>query len=350
MASIPFSDVVEWEPLPIDAQDIVTQARIVVAGEYQGNPASEEVAEVTTGAGATEYGEIYPWPVTHVRAHASHSTYQQARAVKLPPNYNPFLPETVGTLAENVSNVNITDPTNAYDGDPDTFATNASASYSLTLTYSDVSGHTFAGLCYGVRLRYELTGGPYGIDDHYLLCVAAPELAATPRTSDGYTARYRLRIGETNEGPVTVYMIAPFDARAAAVNLADSGELNGYSFLAQLGGVASTGGDLKVYSMHGLVLDTERLDALGDASLIVPAATPKRVRVGYHVPMDDEHTFTGWPGGDLTSAVAQQSYQGGETLIELERVARSLGLSALERAEAERVRRETFGLTMGSRR
>ncbi len=357
MATIPYANVIDRKHLPVDAQDVVTEARLVIAGEYQGAAPSREFTEIALSGGGTEYGDVYPWPIVYSRIPnaSNNNTYRAARSFKLPTSFNPFqdVANSVGNDNEG-THTNITNSANAYDGSSSTAASNTAAgAATYILKYINFDLGTTISTAYGAFLRYQWNDSPSdspSLDGSYMRVTHAPSLEVLA-TDDVYSSTYYVPLTLTGDEAVSVYMVCPRDARASTVNMGTPGDFKGFTttitvFIRDT--VAS--GDLKIFDLHGLVLNGAALDALGDKQIRVPVSSPKTVTVDYHVPMAASHTITGWPGGDLTADVARQSYQEGTTIIEFEATNRSLGLSTLDREEEDRVRRETFGITMGTRR
>jgi hypothetical protein len=354
MASIPYANVIDRRAAAVDAQDVVTEARIVIAGDYQGNAATATVQRDPTGGGASEFGDVYPWPIVHARIPdtSANTTYRAQRSFKLPENVNPFKAEADSVNLDNEgTHVNISNSTNAYDGDAATAATNTAAgAATYILNYINHGISTTIGEAWGLVLRYTLDE----IDDTGFATPPFVRLTHFAnfdalQADDIYSAIYEVPLVVTDE-PRNIYMVGPRDARASTINLGTPAEFNGFDTEIRVFANCPNIGGFQIHSVHGLVLDTDVLDGIADAQVKIPAVNPKEVTVDYHVPIEAEHTITGWPGGDLTADVARQKYVEGTTVIEFEQSRRSLGVSLLEREEARRVRQETFPVTMGTRR
>jgi len=361
VATIPYADVLDHETLPIDAQEVVTRARLVVAGNRAGWEPGQAFARIATGA-ATEPLTPFPVPIVHTVDHADHATYEAIRSFGLPEGIDPFLPPTDDGVGEPYSTTGLTNagsPSAIRDDDPATYATSDLSGTSQVVWRQWLTSPNQR--IHGFRLVY--TFGKDGAGSTYALDSAPGLVILIQRSnrsaSDPVEARYYWPIQPTedHDSPMDVYAVAPFDARGHADN--NVGEtIIDYSYLDLTVLQQSGGGELRIHAFYPLILNEALLDEIGAAQLRVPAASPKRVTVtGTIDPLATSHTITGWPGGDYTGQVARQTYREGVTVIDFEQAGAPLG-APQEVVEAERVRVartrasiETagYGLKMGER-
>ena len=340
MASIPIADVITTERLPIDAQDIVTKVRLVIAGNRAGIEAEEIYAFPSD-----EPLSYFAWPITHVYQAPEHATYGAERSLALPEGFNPFLApdDTEGipepTTVENFNNPGT--PSAIRDGDPVTYAEyNGAAGGTGQIAYPSRLDTV------GFYLRYEYAPQNSASANHILrLAVFNGGVLGT-----GYAVR---RMGATT-GVNELYMIFPSDARFDLSNGSPlaSDLRRGSASLISLGTASC-----RVYAFYPLRLDRELLNDVAKANIRLPAANPTRVTVKGYVAPDRSHTIVGWPGGDYTGVVAQHQYELGRTIIDFEQAGAPIGLPA-EAIEAARERtaavkselqRSGYSLKMGER-
>lgn len=360
MAVIDYADVITTERLPIDAQDLATRVQLVVAGNLAGWTPRQAFARIDSG-GAVEPMTIVQRPITHVFEHAEHATLGVVKSLGLPEGMDPFLPPTDAGVGEPYSTTGLTNagsPSAIRDGDPATYAVSDLSGTSQVVWRQWLTSPNQR--IYGFRLVHTFTkdgaGSTYALD-------SAPGLVTIIQrshrsVSDPVEARYYWPIQPTedHDSPMDAYAVVPFDARGHADNNAGETIID-YSYLDLTVLQQSGGGELRIHAFYPLILNEALLDGIAEAQARVPAQTPKRVTVRGYVPPDAEHTITGWPGGDLTAAVAQHQYELGRTIIDLEQAGAPVGLPA-EAIEAARertasVRREVavagYSLKMGER-
>lgn len=356
MASIPIANVRNTERLPIDAQDVITRARLVIAGNRAGWEPDAHFTRLTTGGVGEFPTPPIPIPFAFEVDHADHDPLGCERSLALPEVVDPFLPPTSVGTPHDVEG--FTDGSSAYDGDPGTFAA------------SDLSGTSQIDwreyltspndIIVGFRILFSLvlndpsTGSRYAIGN-------APGLVtmlhtATPASGYSVESRYAWAIQPNDEGILQDrYAIAPLDARGHPANRAQS--VTNYSSLDLTVLQQAAGGTLHVYAFYPLIIDESLLEDVAIANLRAPAANPQRVVVTGYVPPDREHTIVGWPGGDFTGAVAQQQYELTQTVIDFDQAGAPVGLpaeareTALERSKStsESIARASYGLKMGER-
>jgi len=325
MATIAYADTLEHTPLPIDAQDIVTRARIVIAGVRAGrDPNILNVLSDDRGGstGAFTHVSYLAAPIVHEGVDALDSAYHATRSFALPDGVAPFLDPTDTAIPEPTSYgmSNPGSPSAVRDGDGTTYAQNDGTGDTIELRYWTGVSPTVQFV--GFKIKYAANTQASilpvtGFKGH--IAVAMTIKRATALTSPIYTVTgyYGCEDAETNE----FYALLPFDARGLAENQGSPSaddtlitEIDLYS----LPGSLAAAGDLKVYEFYPLVLDTALLDGIAAQNLRLPASAPQRVTVRGYVAPDKTHTITGWPGGDYTGAVAKQTYGGGETIIDFE--------------------------------
>jgi hypothetical protein len=364
--NIPFTSDIAWVPLPIDSQDLVTKVRLVVAGEPAGWE-SQWIQSTIVRSDAVTVETYRPRPVTFEYADAANATYGAERSFGVSPRSNPFLrPGATGMPSP--SSVRVNDPGNVIDGDPETFATPTGA-----------GGAGTPGIFYGngVDQQYRAVG-------FVLMYSGAVELGSLqyPFFTPGVNAKWRSTavengdreevygywplVNETETHFSQRSAILPDDARFDPVN-------DGHGSSAPLARVAdlslqlpddSTYTNLQVYHFYPLIPDLDLLERAAKQLIRLPHTSPKRVTVPYVVPAEASHTLVGWPGGDLTAAVARTQWIDGTTVIDFEAPGAPLTIDAdgaitlvtAEAVEAERVRRNhaaeelrrgTYKLLMG---
>ena len=355
MASIPIADVITTERLPIDAQDIITKVRLVIAGNVAGPQAPETVRCVDDNYALGSFGtgnnvETVPYPIVLSRTVPEHATYGAERSFALPEGTNPFLEPTddlVGepTIVSNFSNPGT--PSAIRDGDP--------------LTYAELTGSGSSQISYfgalspeavGFKLRYSLTGDPIQVGGPSTFFRFLSDGGSVVRTL--VSRRWRLPMTQSLDEPTDTYAISLYDARGADANLGDGWERVA-SFTLSL--VANSSTQMRVYAYYPLILNVPLLDDIAKANIRLPAANPTRVTVNGIVAPDRSHTIVGWPGGDYTAPVAQHQYELGRTIIDFEQAGAPTGLPA-EAIEAARertvavkseIQRSGYSLKMGER-
>ena len=359
MAIIPYADVRNVERLPVDAQDIVTKVRLVIAGNRAGREPGylwTRGASVPADPPATTYT---PWPITHVYEAPEHATYGCERSLALPEGFNPFLAPTDAGIPEPSSVDNFNNPgtpSAIRDGDAETYAqwdTPAVATDPATITYPSIED------CYGFILRYSLGSQPSAFDNilkTHASVMVSPLFDDTPPV-----VRYGFVLAATGEqlpdtgDAVELYMVIPPIANIAPENEPphSATRFQGTVRLEAFDGTQF----MQIYAFYPLVLNRALLDEVARANVRLPAVIPQRVTVTGVVPADREHTITGWPGGDFTGRVAQQQYELGRTVIDFEQAGAPTGLpaeaveAARERTVAVRseVQRSGYSVKMGER-
>ena len=336
MATIPIATVVRVDPIPVDAQELVTNPVVVIAGTLAGqkpfSQVAREFADDADTAGTPH--QIVPWPVVHENPDALDATYHASQALEWPPGSEPFLDAadlpSEPTISGGMSNAG--DPSAARDGDATTYAGIANLSAGGgRLVYNDPPIEN-TDLFYGFQLTYSLeipsgtrstyvTGTPANAGlilssrDPYHGAIGAH--AGNHVNYPAFEARYVYAIPETDGTPKSIYALGTFDARAHADNAGGVAPyLYAHLYLEVL--QQGAGGALQVFDFHPLMVNAALADSVVSRNVQVPALAPQRVTVRGYVAADAEHTITGWPGGDFTGAVAQHTYQQGLTIIDFE--------------------------------
>lgn len=325
MASIQYSGVTGIQPLPIDAQDVVSDLRIVLAGNRAGLDPSTLMNFYSTGTFPTvEQAVSYvPRPLTF--RWVDNNTYAARAKVDLPVGIDAFLPSGDEDVPEPTSVTGFTnpgDPSAVRDGDPTTYASTTGGG---TISYTGIEK------AIGFKLMYEAAeAGQAAIVLHP---------AVEPVTTWGI---YNIPAAST---PAELYAVLLLDARTARENLDSPGTvippappygvLEGAPTRVNIS-LSFDGGAVKVYEFYPLIPNETRLEAIAANNVRLPASEPKRVTVRGYVAPDREHTITGWPGGDFTGTVAQHQYELGRTVIDFEQAGAPTGLSAVSMQEARR--------------
>lgn len=328
MSTIPFSNVVDWQPLPIDAQDIVTRVTLVIAGNRAGREPATLSARDPAAFPAHTAIDYLPLPITVVYEASEHPTYGACRAFALPTGVDPFLPPTDASVPEPsfVQNFdNPGSPSAVRDGDPSTYAESIGAMDEVAqMHYLAVPDAV------GFRLRYWLQA-----ETNWERSYAEVNIL------DGVTMRSTVQARTpallNTPDPAELEMVLPADAHWALDNE--------WGSLTDDGGTAATVTfqkfpmtACKLYEFYPLVLNRPLLLDIAKAQVRVPAMTPRRVTVaGTLPPTDRGHTIVGWPGGDFTGSVARLTYSGGTTTVDFEQAGAPPGVPQ-EALEAERVR------------
>lgn len=337
MATIPYANVIDHQILPVDSKDIVTAVRLVIAGSLAGAEPWNRVTRQLNEPGDPEPENLnHMWlPITYRHEAAEHAVYGCERAMALPEGLNPFL-EPMDVPGDPASG-DFTNVEAMNDGDPETYAVIADlGSGGGVVSYS-------AAKCYGFRLTYLLNLGA-GARTTFPGAgtpaeVQLQNISSYSSTYPAYNLLARWAIPETPEYEWRdLYAVMSFDARSQPENRdAVPTESSVLTFWV-LGQPVS--GQLWVRNFYPLVLDVEQLAEIASAQVRLPAQEPRRVTVEGFVPPDQEHTITGWPGGDFTGRVAQHQHDLGKTVIDFEQAASPLGLPA-DLVEAERARRSS---------
>jgi len=352
MATIQYSDVIERQLLPVDAQNIVTRVRLVVAGDMAGHTPWQSLfrdGPVPDG----EQLQYIPAPMVHVYEAAEHATYGAERSFALPAGVNPFLPPTDLVVPEpaTVGMANPGVPSAVRDGDPTTYAENL-AGGGCQVNYG-LAG-ALARITAGYRLVYSFQSDPYpGHIQPAWVDFIRNYVRDGP--SQSCPQRYLLDFTRDPDDVRDLYGVAPSDARATIDNEATAQ----HAMLAlQLHFQHNTNVAVRVHHFYPLILNEPLLEDIARAQIRLPALLPQRVTVRGYVSPDREHTITGWPGGDYTGVVAQHQYELGRTVIDFEQAGSPVGLPA-EAMEAARERKQAidgtvqtanYNLMMGSRR
>lgn len=350
MATIDYSDIDGVEPVPLDAQDVVTKVHLVIAGNRAGKePTLRRVYDVPD----EDHGDAFisldyvPQPIVFTVEAPEHATYACERAFALPEGIDPFLPPDDAGVPEPDQVIGFTNPGSpsaVRDGDPTTHA-------ELTDTGGGIRYQNVPGL-YGFRLRYSLQLSTSASARADASVAVGPRLEWDPDLGAAVDAKYgqaaeNVILATTDGDEVAeAYVVLPADARVAPVNLDNRfppasyfGEplvyqgLIGTALLSVTQALA-----MKVYAFYPLILNEPLLEDIARRQLRVPSLEPKRLIVKGHVPPDPEVTITGWPGGTITRAVAQVQYELGRTVIDFEQAGAPVGLPA-EAIEAARERR-----------
>jgi len=337
MATIPYADVIDRQLLPVDAQNVVTTVRLVVAGNVAGDIA--EVHQQAETPGGAETRSYTPWPIVFEYAAPEHSLYGVTRSFALPAGLDPFLPPTSVLIAEpSVSGFNNPgSPSAVRDGDAAT-----SAEWTAGL---GVAGNIRYGLTtrevVGFRLTYTLEvqgAGLFwpGFGNHARVWVGVRYVIAGVPSSGLVHAWAVSPSLSPVELPQDLYGVAPRAAWAAPGN-------GGGTIIRPYGApvlelrVDTNTAAMSVFEFYPLILNETLLLDIAKAQVRLPAQTPTRVTVRGVIPPDRQHTITGWPGGDFTGTVAQVQYDLGKTVIDFEQAGAPVGLPA-EAMEAARER------------
>lgn len=337
MASIAIANVIHTERLPIDAQDVVTRVRLVVAGNRGGREPSEFF--VRGSDTSPEPGTIvtyFPDPIVYEYVAPEHAVYGATRSFALPEGYNPFLAPNDPLVPDWSGVLNITDASAIKDADPETFATVTSPGDYAEILYPR------SPLVYGAKIRYRARSTTSNVS----------QLTVLLNREAGYIswATYRLETFESvasGEEIDELYAVIPHDARNRAVNtptVATSGpaEQRVAIFLTE------TTENVRIHEFYPLILNEALLEQVARAQVRLPASVPQRVTVLGYVPPDREHTIVGWPGGDFTAPVAQHQYELGRTVIDFEQAGSPIGLPA-EAIEGARERVVAVDSTVSTR-
>lgn len=347
MAVIPFSDVLDWQPLPIDAQDIVTKVRLVVAGNRAGREPGALTARDPAAFPLLTAIDYAPMPIVYTYEAPEHSVYGATRSFALPAGMDPFLPPTDPAIPEPTFVQNFDNPGSpsaVRDGDPTTYAENTGG-------YDEVAQMHYLAVpdAVGFRLRYWLDAAS-GWERSYA------EITVLDAATSRGTVQMRTGPLPNTTDPAELYVVLPPDAHWALDN--GGGSLDdefGVSASVQFQKFPMT--NCRLHAFYPLVLNRALLEDVARAQVRLPAALPQRVTVRGVIPPDREHTITGWPGGDYTGVVAQVQYDLGRTVIDFEQAGAPVGLPA-EAMEAARERQGTirgeiaaanYALMMGER-
>jgi len=356
VATIPYADVQNIERLPIDAQEVVTKVRLVIAGNIGGSRDTFFSGAIddfylddtpNTGNDVT----TAPLPAVYTYEASEHASYGCERSLALPEGFNPFLPPTDDLVGEPGTVNNFTNPgtpSAIRDGDPTTFAT---LSGSSTFTGQILYG-TNQPSC-GWLLRYSLINAGSSPWARYVNSLHT-HLDGDPKSRTLVRRAWQLPSTNAIDEPTELYAISLHDARGENENMGDGWvRVSNYS----LNIVGDGGAEARVYAYYPLILDQDLLEQVAKANIRLPALIPQRVTVTGIVAPDREHTITGWPGGDFTGKVAQHQYELGRTVIDFEQAGAPTGLPA-EAVEAARertvavqseVQRAGYSVKMGER-
>lgn len=363
MASIPYADLVNVERLPIDAQDVISQVRLVIAGTPGGSREAARHAvqtrDDTTDPYATE--QYFAVPAVYEYTSPEHATYGCTRSLALPEGFNPFLEPTDVGIPEPSSLLNFSNPgtpSAIRDGDPTTYAQAEVDTGQALITYAAAGATPSTNWC-GYKLKYAWTASG-SISAEHLRRVRTNFSRMDPVDTGAQRLQaiteHALLTANSLEALADEYALCMQDARALPLN-------RGGESLAAITSVNfsifSFGGSvIRVHEFYPLVMDTVLLEGIARANIRLPASTPQRVTVSGYVPPDREHTIVGWPGGDYTGTVAQHQYELNRTVIDFDQAGAPTGLPAEAREVAmERQKRiddsiatRSYGLKMGERR
>lgn len=357
MATIQYDDLVNIERLPVDAQDVVTKVRLVIAG----NRAGEEPDRVVIFGQDGEY-DHHPVPAVYEYESPEHATYGATRSMSLPEATNPFLSPNDPLVPEPsvIGFNNPGSPSAVRDGDP--------------TTYASITGDTNS---FGERvIVYSMFGAPYPSIVGFRLVA---EVQANTARGDEVMPPIFVEMRQSRDRLVDGVPTLGFNSTAIAIyavpNSDDPASMYAL-WLAQthnehLDGVDMSDGVIlqlvvtpyaeptrvRVHEFYPLILNETLLESIAKRQIRLPAPMPRRVTVAGYVPPDRTHTIVGWPGGDYTGVVAQVQYELGRTVIDFEQAGAPVGLPA-EAIEAARERRvaidravqdATYPVRMGER-
>ncbi|MFA5551611.1 MAG: hypothetical protein WDA03_08340 [Trueperaceae bacterium] len=337
MATFPFSRVLNYERLPIDAQDIVTKARIVIVSQET----TEHSFAMTSAFGNLPPNHTVipyrPVPVTVEYESPYHSLYGAERSFSLPAGVDPFLPAPHSMIPNPIASPAIPDLNNIRDGD-------------LT-TYASVSGGSGGSIQYAVHPPYvpaiegRVVIGFRIVYDLTLLGAPAPGNATYPLNADLYLA-HNFGTSEILVSKIAYSLPATAESgefvaywpRPIVNQVQDRPILSGGGQWVRLIYIPTGFSKLDIFEFYPLIVNTALVTDIAKAQIRVPASTPRRVQVrGYLPPGDLTHTIVGWPGGDFTGVVARQTYRDMSTIVDFEQTGAPPGVPQ-ELLEAERVR------------
>lgn len=370
MASILMADVLEHQLLPVDAQDVVTRVRLVVAGQEAGiDPWGTHYCQMIQdldsdpNTGEVPIGDVqyYPDPVTFVYEAPEHAIYGVERSFGLPSGVNPFLPPEHPDVPEptwdpaSINNPGL--PSVVRDGDPLTYATivdpnspgNSLIQYAWDSRFVGWAAHV-EGVAPAFAFNTNANTGAEVIWEEH-------RVVETNQTAVLTWAWYALPTGQGS----WQYSVFPGDARGNVSNGADGRHWS--KVIMQIPVMQPRDPvpqpNAKIYAFYPLILNEALLEEIARAQIRLPAQAPRRVTVrGALPPTDTSHTIVGWPGGDYTGVVARQTYREGVTVVDFEQAGAPPGVPQ-ELLEAERVRttrtqaaiaNANYNLMMGSRR
>lgn len=325
MITVDFKDVL-YKALPIDAQDLTSAVDIVVVGDKAGLEPDSIICSDTYGE-VVMPNQYVASPAVASFVHEQDATYHMKKSVKLADFFDPFLKVT--DLSYDLYSVLPTPidsklvlrvyrlfpapevvPTALSDDDNSTYLSNTAPAgqqiYSTWLIGNTYQGHMHSAL--GFRFIYSMllsntNPAPYIEIHHSQTCTDADsvvhQLAAV--------ARYNI---PNTEGSINdIYGILPIPIFWDPDN--------GYTAISQTTYITMfandsnfTGpGTLKVYEWFPLIIDYDKLQNVASAEIKLPAIRPAQVVVkGYSAP-DTSLTVSGYPGGDITAAVASVEYK-----------------------------------------
>lgn len=373
MATIPMSDVLDHQLLPIDAQDVVTKVRLVIAGNRAGRePSRVHVYGLPSSANETFTGVDYlAWPITYEYEAAEHAIYGATRTVDLPASTDPFLrPDDEGIPEPSlvIGFTNPGSPSAIRDGDPMTYAEFSGGD----LATGSIGYENVPGLC-GFKLRHSLTFSDTSFTGLFRASVSlvVGPWAVLPNGVTRIDRKFGAVVNIISL-PATgssehddLYVVLPPDARNAPENVEGMDpplEWGGQPVTIQhmVGSINLSvirPASWRVTHFYPLILNEALLEDIAKSNIRLPASTPRRVTVAGYVAPDRTHTIVGWPGGDYTGVVAQYQYELGRTVIDFEQAGAPVGLPA-EAIEAARERRvaidravqdATYAVRMGER-
>jgi len=342
VAIIPYADVQNAERLPIDAQDVATRIRLVIAGTPGGtrDPARNATLTRETIPGPYETEQYFAVPAVYEYTSPEHSTYGCTRSLALPEGINPFLDPASAGIPEPFQITEFSNPgtpSAIRDGDASTYAQATLDAGQAIIDYTAAGATPATNWC-GYKLRYVWTSGG-SIGAEHLRRVQTNFSRMDP-VETGAQRLQALRSHTLSPAPTLAdlrdeYALSMQDARALPVNR-DGETLNAITSVT-FSVFSFESSVIRVHEFYPLVMNTELLEGIARANVRLPAGTPQRVTVTGVIPPDREHTITGWPGGDFTGVVAQHQYELGRTVIDFEQAGAPTGLPA-EAVEAARER------------
>lgn len=335
MATIPMSDVIDWQPLPIDSQDIATKIHLLVSGQPAGavprvieSSVYETDGSTITNKAVLSHSFV---PVVHTYTAPEHAAYGCERLVNIPEGTNPFIaPADLPIDDPEVDSVGVEE---VRDGNPETYCEVTVEDHANWLLRYDPYEHMV-----GFRAMYAFTRENQVVTTP----LHDAQIRMLHRSSESVDRVDVSRLWELTptasvEDLTEAFAVANYDARSLDVYKAGQARAAFLDMVLIPASGARYTGVLRVYHFYPLVLDTAVLDDVAKSHVRLPASTPRRVSVRGYVAPEREHTITGWPGGDFTGAVAQHQYELGRTVIDFEQAAAPVGM-AFESVEAERAR------------
>jgi hypothetical protein len=322
--NINFDDIIEFQPLPVDATDPFDAVEVIIAPSLVGNI---DPQHILVKRGTAPFEDYLAAPVTYT--HRDRTPAYYFRAIEYTGKW-PFIPiDEVSGYYDDVLSLGVTGAANAIDDDPDTGAIN-SGTGPMQFGYAFDSGHN-TGRVFGFAIAYQLldklyptasgatTRNPVNVQISYAtedyMTVGVYPLPVTTNILPTSTPGIIVSGPDEDQRIGIYYALLPPDAFMYEENggpgvWATQITAEAYGFMAA--------SDFYAVEFYPLVLSSTRLSSFAKPFIRMPKTHPLKITVPYIVTPEAEHTIVGYPGGDYTAVAERHQHIDGNTSIYFE--------------------------------